>query len=258
MHFICIYLLALLHIFEYTKKNELYPAIGKEELFQMLYSKNKKRGFTLVELIVVLVILAILAALLIPALTGYIDKAKKDQVIAETRMLHEAVQTEMSELCGSSNWKLNSHTTLANSTGTVIGNNPNGNPNSYDLKANYDKIAKLSEVPCLQEGGSGQFLVLINSKAQIHAIIYHSDRDYLGLYFSDTNQYSAYKIGETAEGGKISDNMFRSYYSSVYYNAAVDAVPKPDGSYSDNSYYLWTCTGIRGMLHISELVLPSS
>lgn len=38
---------------------------------------NKRRGFTLVELIVVLVILAILAALLIPALTGYIDKAKK-------------------------------------------------------------------------------------------------------------------------------------------------------------------------------------
>lgn len=103
MHFICIYLLALLHIFEYTKKTELYPAIGKEELFQMLYSKNKKRGFTLVELIVVLVILAILAALLIPALTGYIDKAKKDQVIAETRMLHEAVQTEMSELYGSAN-----------------------------------------------------------------------------------------------------------------------------------------------------------
>lgn len=35
--------------------------------------KNKK-GFTLVELIVVLVILAILAALLIPALTGYIGQ----------------------------------------------------------------------------------------------------------------------------------------------------------------------------------------
>ena len=206
------------------------------------------------ELIVVLVILAILAALLIPALTGYIDKAKKDQVIAETRMLHEAVQTEMSELYGSANWELNSATTLANSTGKVIGNNPNG----YDLKANYDKIAKLSEVPCLQEGGSGRFLVLINSKAQIHAIIYHSDRGYLGLYFSDTNQYSAYKIGETAEGGKISDNMFRSYYSSVYYNTSVDAVPDSNGNYKDNSWYLWSCTGIRGMLHISELVLPSS
>ena len=58
--------------------------------------KNSKRGFTLVELIVVLVILAILAALLIPALTGYIDKARKNQVVAETRMLTQAVQTEMS------------------------------------------------------------------------------------------------------------------------------------------------------------------
>ena len=57
------------------------------------------------------------------------------------------------------------------------------------------------------------------------------------FYFSDTNQYSAYKIGETAEGGKISDNMFRSYYSSVYYNAAVDAVPDSNGNYNDKNYY---------------------
>ena len=42
--------------------------------------ENKKKGFTLVELIVVLVILAILAALLIPALVGYIDRAKEKQI----------------------------------------------------------------------------------------------------------------------------------------------------------------------------------
>ena len=65
--------------------------------------KKSKRGFTLVELIVVLVILAILAALLIPALTGYIDKAKKSQVVAETRALTQAVQTEMSTTVWSSN-----------------------------------------------------------------------------------------------------------------------------------------------------------
>ena len=49
------------------------------------FKRDGKKGFTLVELIVVLVILAILAALLVPALTGYIDKAKEKQIIAETR-----------------------------------------------------------------------------------------------------------------------------------------------------------------------------
>lgn len=37
--------------------------------------RNNKRGFTLVELIVVLTILAVLAAMLIPALQGYIEKS---------------------------------------------------------------------------------------------------------------------------------------------------------------------------------------
>lgn len=62
--------------------------------------ENKKKGFTLVELIVVLVILAILAALLIPALTGYIDKARQKQVAAETRACVMAAQTLGDELYG--------------------------------------------------------------------------------------------------------------------------------------------------------------
>lgn len=61
--------------------------------------KNKK-GFTLVELIVVLVILAILAALLVPALTGYIDKANQEKVIAECRSVVVAAQTTVSEYYG--------------------------------------------------------------------------------------------------------------------------------------------------------------
>ena len=60
--------------------------------------ENRKKGFTLVELIVVLVILAILAALLVPALTGYIDKAKEKQVVAETRLCVMAAQTLADEV----------------------------------------------------------------------------------------------------------------------------------------------------------------
>lgn len=65
--------------------------------------KNNKKGFTLVELIVVLVILAILAALLIPALTGYIDKAKEKQIIAETRQVVMAAQTLVDEAYATKN-----------------------------------------------------------------------------------------------------------------------------------------------------------
>ena len=58
-----------------------------------MFKKLKdKKGFTLVELIVVLVILAILAALLIPALTGYIDKAREQSLISEGSMVLTAAQ----------------------------------------------------------------------------------------------------------------------------------------------------------------------
>lgn len=60
-------------------------------------SKKNKKGFTLVELIVVLVILAILMAILIPALTGYIRKAQEKQVMAEGRVVEMAAQSVLSD-----------------------------------------------------------------------------------------------------------------------------------------------------------------
>ena len=88
--------------------------------------KRWEKGFTLVELIVVLVILAILAALLVPALTGYIDKAKEKQIIAETRQAVMAAQTIVDEMYG------------ARSDGTDVGDT--------EIQNKKTEIATLGEV----------------------------------------------------------------------------------------------------------------
>ena len=99
--------------------------------------KNNKKGFTLVELIVVLVILAILAALLIPALTGYIDKAKEKSIVAETRQAVMATQTLADEIYGTQD--LGSTTAI---TVKVDNDNLTGADNEITTKA----IADLAEV----------------------------------------------------------------------------------------------------------------
>ena len=67
------------------------------EIVVMKLDEKRKRdgrgGFTLVELIVVLVILGILAAIMVPALLGWIDKAREKKYLLEARNVVLATQT---------------------------------------------------------------------------------------------------------------------------------------------------------------------
>ena len=56
-------------------------------------ANSSKQGFTLVEVVVTLVIISVLAAVLVPSLTGYIDKAKDASLYTETHTAVEAMQT---------------------------------------------------------------------------------------------------------------------------------------------------------------------
>lgn len=104
--------------------------------------KNKKKGFTLVELIVVLAILAILAAMLVPALTGYIDKANEKKVIATARQYYIAAQTVVSDAYASND----EIGTISAASGTVTVAAKSGKTIKEERLAAYKKdYERLSE-----------------------------------------------------------------------------------------------------------------
>ena len=161
---------------------------------------NKRRGFTLVELIVVLVILAILAALLVPALTGYIDKAKKNQVIAETRMLTQAAQTELSSLYATDEFaeqNIYESYTIASKDGTAfsIGS---GNQLLTNLKERYNSIVKLSEVPSLNSD-TGNFAIWADKSGKITFTFYRDGKGYTGIYSAEDGSIEAFKDVDVPE-----------------------------------------------------------
>lgn len=59
----------------------------------MNLTKKKKKGFTLIELMAVIAIIAILAAVLVPTVTGYINRSKKTAIITQVRNVVSAVET---------------------------------------------------------------------------------------------------------------------------------------------------------------------
>ena len=60
--------------------------------------KNKKKGFTLIEVIVVIVIIAILAAIAVPSLTRYIGQAGLRADMATGHNIQVILQAELSDL----------------------------------------------------------------------------------------------------------------------------------------------------------------
>ena len=197
---------------------------------------KNRRGFTLVELIVVLVILAVLASHLIPALTGYIDRAKRDQVVAETRMLHEAVQTAAGEAYGSSEWPSDGAIfTIASQSGRNV-TNPNDTATHDNLKDRYNEIVKLAEVPSLTDE-TGSFAAFCDTKGSIFCVMYNSGRGLLGIYYRETGEYKVYSEQKNIDNYKL---WYGNYKNSLTTSPMYDS----DGTMS----HMWTVDWIENTL----------
>ena len=146
-------------------------------MFEKIRKMKNKKGFTLVELIVVLVILAILAALLIPTLTGYIDKANQEKVVAETRMIVMAVQTEASTYYG----------TKGSSGAITAGTLAKLNDTDDASKAAFEEIVKLAEVKGL--GTTTSFTATVGTNGAVTSVTYYNGT-YVCTYTASTGSYS--------------------------------------------------------------------
>lgn len=130
---------------------------------------RQKHGFTLVELICVLVILAVLAALLVPSLTGYIDKAKQQAVISEAKGIWTAAQSAASEFYGLQNTQDRMDNSLTNSCTidgvkyTKLGRITNAS--LYYMQHNWDKTNNEASRVIAQ-----QVLIYLESAEQIRII----------------------------------------------------------------------------------------
>lgn len=67
-------------------------------MLKWLFRQKRRKGFTLIELIVVLVILAILAAAVVPQIMGYVDEARYAAQYAKVRTLAVATKAALVEL----------------------------------------------------------------------------------------------------------------------------------------------------------------
>lgn len=136
-----------------------------------MIKRFNKKGFTLVEIIVVLVILAILAAIAVPSVLGYVEEAKKEKYIAEAKSIYTVIQVEEARLENEIDYT--------------------DKPSKYNKVEDYmyAKICDKSEVNTVGEG-------IVSQKTGIPKVKF---------IFSISDDPKMYYLNWTSEDGKIID-----------------------------------------------------
>lgn len=166
------------------------PACKNLTARRPFFAPNRRHGFTLVELMIIVAILGILAALIVPEVQGHIQRAKESQAKANLKLLRDIIERY-----------------AADNNGIPPGyplNKPNLNPNYPSFMAQLVVSGKyLKSLPKNPFNDSSVVLVLPNDTP------YDPDGSYpdsVGwIYHPASKTIKLNKTGTDSEGVKYSD-----------------------------------------------------
>ena len=161
--------------------------------------KTTKKGFTLIELIVVIAIIAVLAAILVPAMLGYIRKSKVSSANSAAATLYKGINTTLTELDEAGAFVTDGTYTDLNPTlgGSV--------PTGYVFSDSVQKFAKISTA-----SGTG-LAYTVDSQACISAA-YSPNATYTGTYPSgivNADNYTSFS-GDAAAANVLAASKARA------------------------------------------------